>query len=107
VSNLAPRQDNDLFAQLANDWRANGRDWTRPGFRTMAVYRFGVWRMGVRPKLLRAPLSLLYRWLFRHHRRDAKARRYRKRPAQSRPLLAAIYGLIITDTLVVDHGSQR
>jgi serine O-acetyltransferase len=57
-----------LFAQIASDWRANGRDWTRPGFRTLAVYRFGVWRMGVRPKLLRAPLSLIYRNLFRHCR---------------------------------------
>jgi serine O-acetyltransferase len=54
-----------LLAQIASDWRANGRDWTRPGFRTLAVYRFGVWRMQVRPKLLRAPLSLVYRSLFR------------------------------------------
>lgn len=30
----------------------------------MLVYRFGVWRMGVRPKLLRAPLSVLWRLLF-------------------------------------------
>jgi serine O-acetyltransferase len=57
-----------LFAQISSDWRANGRDWTRPGFRTLAVHRFGVWRMGVRPKLLRAPLSLIYRMLFRHCR---------------------------------------
>jgi len=57
-----------LFAQIKRDWRANGRDWTRPGFRTLAVYRFGVWRMTVRPKLLRAPLSMVYRSLFRHCR---------------------------------------
>ena len=61
-------QEGGLFAQIASDWSANGRDWTRPGFRTLAVYRFGVWRMGVRPKLLRAPLSLIYRSLFRHCR---------------------------------------
>lgn len=57
-----------LLAQIAEDWRAHGREWTRPGFRAVAVHRFGVWRMGVRPKLLRAPLSLLYRWAFRHCR---------------------------------------
>ena len=57
-----------LFAQIAGDWRANGRDWTRPGFRTLAVHRFGVWRMGVQPKALRGPLSLIYRFLFRHCR---------------------------------------
>ncbi|CAN5290498.1 hypothetical protein BH11PSE5_BH11PSE5_10950 [soil metagenome] len=57
-----------LFAQIAEDWRANGRDWTKPGFRALAVHRFGVWRMGVRPKLLRPPLSILYRMMFRRCR---------------------------------------
>ena len=57
-----------LRAQIAEDWRAHGRDWTRPGFRAVATHRFGVWRMGVRPKALRAPLSLLYRYLFRRCR---------------------------------------
>ena len=57
-----------LLAQIAEDWRAHGRDWTKPGFRTVAVHRFGVWRMGIRPKLLRAPFSLAYRLLYRHCR---------------------------------------
>ena len=57
-----------LIKQVANDWNANGRDWTRPGFRALAVHRFGVWRMNVRPKLIRAPLSIVYRALFRHCR---------------------------------------
>lgn len=57
-----------LWAQIAADWRAHDRDWTKPGFRAVAVHRFGVWRMGVKPKLLRAPFSLLYRWLFRRCR---------------------------------------
>lgn len=57
-----------LWTLLAEDFFAHGKDWTRPGFRALAVYRFGVWRMNVRPKLLRAPLSLLYRFLFRRVR---------------------------------------
>lgn len=57
-----------LWAQIADDYRANGRDWTKPGFRALAVYRFGVWRMTVNPKLLRAPLSVLYRMAFRRCR---------------------------------------
>src|SRR5688572_906315 len=57
-----------LFALIKEDWVAHGRDWTRPGFRSMAVYRFGVWRMTVRPKILRAPFSLLYRWMHRRCR---------------------------------------
>lgn len=54
-----------LWQQIREDWEAHGRDWTKPGFRAVAVYRFGVWRMQVEPKLLRAPLSLLYRSLYR------------------------------------------
>lgn len=57
-----------LFALLHEDWVAHGRDWTRPGFRAVAVHRFGVWRMGIRPKPLRVPFSLLYRLLFRRCR---------------------------------------
>jgi serine O-acetyltransferase len=56
------------WALVREDYAAHGRDWTKPGFRAMAVYRFGVWRMGVRPKLLRAPLSFVYRAMFRHVR---------------------------------------
>jgi len=54
-----------LFALVAEDWRAHGRDWTRPGFRALAVHRFGNWRMGIRGRLARAPFSLLYRAMFR------------------------------------------
>jgi len=54
-----------LWQQIQEDWIAHGRDWTKPGFRAVAVQRFGVWRMKVEPKLLRAPLSILYRSLYR------------------------------------------
>jgi serine O-acetyltransferase len=54
-----------MLGQIGEDYRAHGRDWTKPGFRTLAIYRFGVWRMTIGPKILRAPLSLLYRTGFR------------------------------------------
>ena len=54
-----------LWAQIREDWNVNGRDWTRPGFRALAVHRFGVWRMRVKSRLLRMPLSFIYRMLFR------------------------------------------
>lgn len=57
-----------LLAQIREDWHANGKDWTKPGFRALAVHRFGVWRMGVHPKILRAPFSLVYRMLYRRCR---------------------------------------
>lgn len=54
-----------LWQQIVEDWIAHGQDWTKPGFRAVAVHRFGVWRMGIQPRFLRAPLSVLYRMLFR------------------------------------------
>lgn len=57
-----------LWKQVAEDLRAHGGEWTRPGFRAVAMHRFGVWRMTVRTKILRAPLSILYRWGYRHCR---------------------------------------
>jgi serine O-acetyltransferase len=54
-----------LFAQIKEDWIAHGRDWTKPGFRAVAIQRFGVWRMGIKSKILRAPFSILYRSLYR------------------------------------------
>ena len=57
-----------LLQQIEEDWDAHGRDWTLPGFRAVAVQRFGVWRMTIQPKLLRASFSILYRALYRHIR---------------------------------------
>lgn len=57
-----------LWQQIREDWEAHGRDWTKPGFRAIVVHRFGVWRMTIEPKLLRAPLSILYRMLYRKMR---------------------------------------
>ena len=57
-----------LFAQIKEDWIANGKDSTKPGFRAIAVYRFGNWRMTIKSKLLRAPFSIFYRMLFRRVR---------------------------------------
>lgn len=54
-----------FWAQLKEDWIAHERDWTKPGFRAVAVHRFGVWRMSLEPKILRGPFSMLYRALYR------------------------------------------
>lgn len=57
-----------LFEQIREDWIAHGKDWTKPGFRAVAVHRFGVWRDGVRLRIFRAALSRLYWVLFRYVR---------------------------------------
>lgn len=53
-----------LYALILEDYVCHGRDWTRPGFRAMAVYRFGVFRMRIKARWLRAPLSFIYRRFF-------------------------------------------
>jgi serine O-acetyltransferase len=66
------RADNEpppgLWALIAEDYRANGSDWTRPGFRSLAVYRFGVWRMSLRMRPVRMALGLFYWPAFRRCR---------------------------------------
>ena len=57
-----------LWELIKEDWVVNGRDWTRPGFRALAVYRFGAWRMRIRSRCIRAPLSAIYWFLFRRVR---------------------------------------
>lgn len=57
-----------MLRLIREDLAAHGGDWTRPGFKALAVYRFGVWRMTVSPKLLRAPLSIIYRHFYRRVR---------------------------------------
>jgi serine O-acetyltransferase len=52
-----------LFALLAEDYRTYDRNPLEPGFWAVAVHRFGNWRMGLSPKVLRAPCTILYRTL--------------------------------------------
>jgi serine O-acetyltransferase len=57
-----------LWQEIREDWLAHGSDWTRPGFRAVAIHRFGNYRMRIKSKIVRAPLSLLYRALYRRAR---------------------------------------
>jgi len=54
-----------FWALIAEDFATHDRDLLEPGFWAVAVHRFGNWRMGIKPKLFRAPFSVLYRILFR------------------------------------------
>lgn len=50
-----------LFGLLAEDLATHHNDLLSPGFWAVALHRFGNWRMGVRSKLLRMPLTAAYR----------------------------------------------
>ncbi|QXH44478.1 serine acetyltransferase [Pseudomonas xanthosomatis] len=54
-----------MFDNIRADLRAHGGDWGAQGFWVLLVYRFGRWRYGVRPALLRKLLSLVYKVLFK------------------------------------------
>lgn len=54
-----------MFENIRADYQAHGRTWASPGFLAMVVYRFGRWRYGIRPAIIRKPLSLIYKVLFK------------------------------------------
>jgi serine O-acetyltransferase len=54
-----------MFENIRNDFQAHDRDWGAQGFWVMAVYRFGQWRYGVRPLVVRKLFSLVYKILFK------------------------------------------
>ena len=57
-----------LIEQISEDWAVNHRDWTMPGFRAIAVHRFGTWVLNKRPGMLRTVLLRFYRMLYRYIR---------------------------------------
>jgi serine O-acetyltransferase len=52
-----------ILALLAEDFRTYDLNPLEPGFWAVAVHRFGNWRMGLKPRVLRAPCTLIYRTL--------------------------------------------
>lgn len=55
-----------LYERIREDFQANGRDITRSGFQAIAVYRFGVWILGL-PRVVRFLLlpfyAVMYLWV--------------------------------------------
>jgi serine O-acetyltransferase len=54
-----------MFENIRSDLRTYEGRWDAQGFWVMIVYRFGRWRYGVRPALLRKFFSLLYHIIFK------------------------------------------
>jgi serine O-acetyltransferase len=50
-----------LIQLLREDFETHDRNPIEPGFWAVAMHRFGNWRMGIKPKLVRAPFSVLYK----------------------------------------------
>jgi serine O-acetyltransferase len=54
-----------MFENIRSDFRAHDRNWGAQGFWVMIVYRFGRWRYGVRPPILRKLLSFAYKFFYK------------------------------------------
>jgi serine O-acetyltransferase len=54
-----------MFDNIREDWATYEHDISRQGLWVMIVYRFGRWRYGFRWRIVRAPLSLIYKILFK------------------------------------------
>ncbi len=54
-----------LLALIEEDLRTHDNLLMEQGFWALAVHRFGNWRMGIRWKIVRAPMTLVYRCLYR------------------------------------------
>jgi serine O-acetyltransferase len=56
---------NEMIRQMKEDLKVYKGDWGCQGFWVMLVYRFGRWRYGVRPILLRKIFSALYKLFYK------------------------------------------
>ena len=52
----------ELFKEY---FQTHERDLFSQGFWAISVHRFGNWRMGIKPKIVRAPFSILYKVLYK------------------------------------------
>ncbi|MBX3237769.1 MAG: serine acetyltransferase [Nitrospiraceae bacterium] len=55
----------ELGTLIREDWATNSCDWTMPGFRAIAVHRFGTWVSNRRGGVPKSVLMCLYRSLYR------------------------------------------
>ncbi|MEM9705751.1 MAG: transferase [Pseudomonadota bacterium] len=60
TSNENP-DDIPLLSLIAEDWRTHNKDLFSQGFWALVNHRFGNWRMGIKNRIIRAPLTLFYR----------------------------------------------
>jgi len=54
-----------FWALVAEDWRTHNCEYLSQGFWALFWHRFGNWRMGIRPRPLRMPLSAFYRIMYK------------------------------------------
>lgn len=58
-------KDISFLALIKEDFITHDKDFFEQGLWAIVLHRFGNWRMNLKPKLLRAPFSILYKILFK------------------------------------------
>ncbi len=54
-----------MLENIRADYRTHDRKLSEQGFWVMVVYRFGRWRYGIKPRVLRMPFSFFYKILYK------------------------------------------
>ncbi len=60
MNNASPITFKQLRVFIKEDWIRNDRSLFRPGFQALLNYRIACWRRGIKYKIIKAPLYLLY-----------------------------------------------
>jgi len=55
--------DIGFWALIVEDFVTHDRNIFVPGFWALVIHRFGNWRMDIKPRILRIPFSLLYKFM--------------------------------------------
>ncbi|MEI6856123.1 serine acetyltransferase [Psychrilyobacter sp.] len=53
-----------MFENIKKDYINHNKEFLNVGFFAMVVYRFGRWRYGIKNKIIRKPLSFVYKLLY-------------------------------------------
>ncbi len=89
-----------LWQQVKEDYDVHLRDWSSPGFRALAMYRFGAWRLR-QPAWLRRPLYYPWRFLHRYVRNRYGIELYGTASLGRRVRIAHQGGIVIHEHAVI------
>ncbi|NLX05312.1 MAG: serine acetyltransferase [Phycisphaerae bacterium] len=88
-----------MWRKVREDYQTCGRHWSQPGFRAVAVYRFGVWAADSGP--LRPILIRLYHFMYRYVRNHYGIDLYRTTQIGRRCWIAHHGGIVIHPKAVI------
>jgi serine O-acetyltransferase len=84
-----------LARAILEEWAFYGKDSSLPGFRAIAVYRFGVWHQSLRSGFARKILFFLYRTMYRYVRNHYGIEIYYTTKVGKRVTIAHQGGIVI------------